>query len=135
MQTVITIEFDGQLRRIQTATPEEAIAGLRDECEEDGRESGVNLNTLSVHCVTGIDTLVLFDQRTNDKKILIVTQDEPTLVRYVIASPLMTDEQKEFAQSELDYLTENDPSVSAVQHPPFEEDDRVLYCAPNFGQE
>src|ERR1017187_9535066 len=81
------------------------------------------------------DTLVLFDQRTNDKKILMVTQDEPTLVRYVIASPLMTDEQKEFAQSELDYLTENDPSVSAVQQTLFEDDDRVLYCAPNFGQE
>jgi hypothetical protein len=81
------------------------------------------------------DTLVLFDQRTSDKKILIVTQDEPTLVHYVIASPLMTDEQKEFAKSELEYLVENDPSVSAVQQTQFEEDDRVLYCAPNFGQD
>jgi hypothetical protein len=80
------------------------------------------------------DSLVLFDTSTDDKKILIVAKDELTLVRYVIASPLMTEEQREFAQSELDYLVENDPSVSPVQETPFEEDDRVLYCAPNFGQ-
>jgi hypothetical protein len=59
MRTVITIEFDGQLRRIQAATPEDAIAELREEYEEAGPESNVDLSVLSVHCVTGVDTYLL----------------------------------------------------------------------------
>lgn len=62
MQTVMTIEFDGQLRRIQADTPQDAIAELREEYEEDGRESNVDLSTLSVHCVTGIDTYPTWDE-------------------------------------------------------------------------
>lgn len=55
MQTVITIEFDGQLRRIQAATPEDAIAELRAELEEADPDSDVDLKALSTQCVTAID--------------------------------------------------------------------------------
>jgi hypothetical protein len=36
MQTVVTIEFDGQMRLVQAATPEEAVAELLDQYREDG---------------------------------------------------------------------------------------------------
>ena len=55
MQTVITIEFDGQLRRIKADTPSDAIAELRGEYEEAGRECNVDLSELSVHCLRSID--------------------------------------------------------------------------------
>jgi hypothetical protein len=61
MQTVITIEFDDQLRRIQADTPWEAIADLRNEYAEQGRESD-DLSTLTVHCVTGIYTYPTWDE-------------------------------------------------------------------------
>ena len=62
MQTVITIEFDDQLRRIQADTPLDAIAELREEFEEAGPESDVDLSTLSVQCVTGVDTYPTWDE-------------------------------------------------------------------------
>jgi hypothetical protein len=79
------------------------------------------------------ETLVTFDERTSDKTIIFVTQDEPTMLRYILASPIPTQAQKERAKSELESLMEDDASVSTLQQMPFEEDDRVMYCAPNFG--
>lgn len=32
--------------------------------------------------------LAVFDERTDDKRLLIVTSDAPTIARYVIASPI-----------------------------------------------
>jgi hypothetical protein len=79
-------------------------------------------------------TLVMFDQRTDDKKIIFVTQDEPTMLRHIISSPLTTDAQKEHAKSELDDLIECNDFMSTTQQIPFEEGRLVLYCVPNFGQ-
>jgi hypothetical protein len=61
MQTVITIEFDDQLRRIKANTPADAIAELREEYEKAGRESD-DLSTLTVTCVTGVDTYPTWDE-------------------------------------------------------------------------
>jgi hypothetical protein len=57
MQTVITIEFDRRVCRIQAATPQDAIAYLRNEYAEDERECDVDLNTLSTQCVTARPTV------------------------------------------------------------------------------
>jgi hypothetical protein len=62
MQTVITIEFDDQSLRIQAATPEDAIAELREEYEGAGHNSDVDLNTLSTQCVTAIDIYPTWDE-------------------------------------------------------------------------
>lgn len=79
-------------------------------------------------------TLTMFDERTNDKKLIFVTADEPTMLRYILSSPLPTHAQKEHAKSELESLMEDDDSVTAVQQTSFEQDRLVLYCVPNFGQ-
>lgn len=50
------------MRRIQAATPEYAVAELRDEYAEDVHGSDVDLSTLSVHCVTGIDMYPTWDE-------------------------------------------------------------------------
>jgi len=62
MQTVISIEFDGQLRRIQAATPEDAVADLRGEYAEADPDRNVDLNTLTLECVTDIDTYPTWDE-------------------------------------------------------------------------
>jgi hypothetical protein len=62
MQTVITIEFDDQLRRIKANTPADAIAELREEYEKAGCGSNADLSTLTVHCVTGIYTYPTWDE-------------------------------------------------------------------------
>jgi hypothetical protein len=80
-------------------------------------------------------TLTMFDERTNDKKLIFVTACEPTMLRYILSSPLPTQAQKEHAKSELDDLIECNDFMSVTQQIPFEEDRLVLYCVPNFGQE
>lgn len=62
MQKVITIDFNGQMRRVQAATSEIAIADLRGEYAELGHERNVDLSTLTVECVTGIDTYPTWDE-------------------------------------------------------------------------
>jgi hypothetical protein len=80
--------------------------------------------------------LVCFDQRTADKKILFVTADEPTMLRYIIDSPVFSKEQKVRAQSTLDWLMEEKAEgllrlapFQVAQHL-FEADGNVLHCAP-----
>jgi hypothetical protein len=75
---------------------------------------------------------VVFDERTDDKRLLFVSSDAHAIVRYTIASPMTSDIQKTFAENSLREFIKADNSVSAVQETPFEDDDRVLYC---FGQE
>ena len=76
--------------------------------------------------------LTMFDERTADKKLIFVTADEPTLLRYVIASPLTSNARKAQAKSELESLMEDNDSITAEQQVPFELDDQVLYCAPDW---
>lgn len=78
------------------------------------------------------ETLTMFDERTDNKRLLFVTADEPTMLRYILSSPLPTQAQKDHAKSELGSLMIDDDSVSAVQQVPFELDDQVLYCAPDW---
>jgi hypothetical protein len=75
--------------------------------------------------------LVAFVERTSDKRLLIVTLDAPTIARYVVASPFTADIQKTLAEDSLKEFMAADNTVSATQQILFEEDDRVLYCAPN----
>ena len=71
-------------------------------------------------------------QRGLDIGVLFVSSDVPTVVRYIIASPMTSAIQKTFAENALRKFIRADSSVSALQETPFEEGDRVLYC---FGQE
>ena len=73
---------------------------------------------------------VVFDGRTDDKRLLFVTSDAPTIARYVLASPVTTPVQKMYAEDNLKEFIAADYSVSIVQNTPFEEDASVLYCAP-----
>lgn len=50
------------------------------------------------------ETLVLWDDRTDDKKLLLITQDEPTHLRYIINSPIFTDWEKQKAEYVLDQI-------------------------------
>ena len=78
---------------------------------------------------------VVFDERTDDKHPLLVSTDVPTIVRYILASPVPTPVQKMLAEASLKEFMATDNTVSDVQQTPFEDDDRVMYCAPDSDQE
>ncbi len=50
------------------------------------------------------ETLVLWDDRTDDKKILLITKDEPTYLRYIIRSPIFSDWAKQKAEYVLEQI-------------------------------
>jgi hypothetical protein len=57
-----------------------------------------------------------WDERTADKKLLCASHDEATVCRFVIASPLPTDEQKQGAQSLLDELSAEEEERTRLPH-------------------
>jgi len=78
---------------------------------------------------------VVFDERTDDKHLLLVSADVSTILRFILSSPLTTTLQKVLASNSLREFMAADNTVSDVQQTPFEDDDRVMYCAPNSDQE
>jgi hypothetical protein len=74
------------------------------------------------------EIMVCFDERTEDKKMLFATKDEPTMLRYILSSPVFTAEEKERAKDTLDWLTKEaaDSGQSLLQN----DDEHVLYRAP-----
>jgi len=60
----------------------------------------------------GVDPVFSFwDERSDDKRLLCASHDEATVLRYVLASPLATAEQKEEAQLTLEEL-EAEPAAA-----------------------
>ena len=83
------------------------------------------------------EVLACFYKRTDNKRLLLVTADEPTMLRYIINSPVFTEAQKRSAQSVLQQFM-NEEAEGVLRPAPFQEaqhlfeaEGAVLYCAPN----
>jgi hypothetical protein len=76
---------------------------------------------------------VVFDERADDKRLLLVSKDAPTMLRFILASPCTSEVQKMFAEDTLKDFMALDKTVTKVQQTPFGND--ALYCAPDSDQE
>jgi hypothetical protein len=77
---------------------------------------------------------VVFDERSEDKRLLLVSKDVPTIARYILASPSTNPVQKMFAEDSLKEFMAADDTVCAVQQTPFQDNPLVMYCASDLGQ-
>jgi hypothetical protein len=72
---------------------------------------------IEVFCDDEMEYIFSFwDERTADKKLLCASHDEAKVCRFVIASPLATDEQKQGVQLLLDELSAEGKVRAGLPH-------------------
>jgi hypothetical protein len=59
----------------------------------------------------------LWDERTDDKKLLCASHDEAVVLRYQLTSPLSTELQKQTSQRTLEYLEAERADANADAQP------------------